>query len=165
MEHPSIKIIKDMKPWCVFTDYDTCLEDWDEHVLEIYKKKIKSIIDSNGILLFIDIHGSRASRPFLVDYDFMLKKDHPGDLLLEKLINEHFSKHFHKKYISNGFFRDINGPGNKTLTYFVRTTCSIPAVQLELNQKVRNDEEYFSKLMDGLKNIIKKYEDSTSGIQ
>ncbi|OGZ57157.1 MAG: hypothetical protein A3F94_02935 [Candidatus Spechtbacteria bacterium RIFCSPLOWO2_12_FULL_38_22] len=153
--------------WGIFTQLETgesILENWDKKVYRVYKKFVREIVKENNISLVLDVHGSKHSRPFLIDYDFIFPQTHKHDQALEELLLKSFESFFLKEDVSKGFFRSVKGPGSKTLTYHVRRNLDIPAVQLELNEEVRQNEKHFANLILALSRVIKKYENITTGI-
>lgn len=150
--------------WGIFTKTDSgVLEGWDEKIYKEYKALVKNIVKEQGAQLFIDIHGAHESRPFLIDYDFKLRNIHPYDTHIEKILTKHFLKYFSADSLSTKFFQTKNGPGKKTLTYYVRKNFSIPAIQLELNYSARKQRGDFIKLIDITQSLIRDYENSFIG--
>lgn len=160
-ENKVTKLLKSLceksESWGVLTAGKGTIHNWEQELSGVYKKHIHEIISKNNIALFVEIHGSLPSRPFTLDYDFMIPNIHPHDIIVEKTISYKFKKYFPKKTISNGFFRKINGTGEKTFTYFVRDTFKIPAVQLEINKTARSDEKYLTQTENMLHEIITDY--------
>lgn len=145
--------------WGIFTKGEGVVHNWQQELHSNYQNQIKNIIDSDDIILFIEIHGSHSSRPFILDYDFLIPQAHPHDNIVENIILKTVTHHFPKKQISKGFFRTLNGPGKETFTYFVRKNFTIPAVQFELNKKSRQDDKEFRALVSIFKKIINTYHD------
>lgn len=151
--------------WGIFTKSEKSLEGWQEEVYKIYKELIKNTVQSYNILLVLDIHSAKKDRPFFLDYDFMLPNKHPNDNAAEKLLHKHYCKYFPESQLSKGFFREVNGTGQKTLTYYVRRYLKIPAIQLEFNRSLKENDETFSKIVKMLYSFIKDYENIIIRIQ
>ena len=147
--------------WGVFVKGVGKIRNWENELHDVYKQHIHHLISTHDVGLFIEIHGSRPSRPFVIDYDFLLPNKHPFDKILEKFIIKNAKKYFPSQHISKGFFRSLNGSGEKTFTYFVRETFKIPALQIEINKKAREDEEQFSRILNMLHNTIQQYQEET----
>lgn len=158
-------VCKQNNIWGIFTESEKPLKGWQEEIYSIYKKLIKDTVKSNNILLVIDIHGAKKDRPFFLDYDFMLPNKHPNDALVEKLLHKHYCKYFPASQLSKSFFREVNGPGQKTLTYYVRKYLKIPAIQLEINKSLKENDETFLMVVKMLHSFIKDYENIATGVQ
>jgi len=148
--------------WGIYTSSDGPLLNWEDVVRFKYKKIVRKLIRTQNIKLFIDVHGSKKSRPFTVDYDFIINDIHPHDEIIEKLLLKNLGAHIPKSKISKGFFRKINGPGHRTLTCHVRRNFGIPAVQIEINRTTRLTKEQLDKIISSINLTIKDYEDFTA---
>lgn len=153
--------------WGIFTvsPNQKMLSNWEKEIYKEYKRFVKKIINNNNIQLFVDLHGSREDRPFLIDYDFIFHERHPHDHHLENIIHETFTHHFSKQNLSNGFFRPINGRGHRTLTYYVRKHLGVQAVQLETNSKLRTNPTNLELLVEAVNKFVKKYESTITRVQ
>ena len=151
--------------WGIYTISEGPLEGWQEDIYKKYKKIVKGLIKTNDINLVLDIHGARRERPFFIDYDFILPHQYKHDTKLEKLFTEKFSYYFPKEKLSSGFYRDINGSGYKTLTYYTRKYLKKPAMQLEINKKLKDDDVKFKKLINMLNDFLEDYENTIAGVQ
>lgn len=152
--------------WGMFTTSDEGpIDGWQEEVYGKYKKTVKTLIKNEGISLVIDIHGAKKTRPFYIDYDFVIPDKHPYDRHVEKLLHTAFASQFPAEELSNGFYRKIKGSGTKTLTYYVRRHFGIPAIQLEINKTIKENEQKFQKLIKTLYSFITAYENTFVGIQ
>lgn len=152
--------------WGMFTTSDEGpIDDWQNDVYGKYKKTVKTLIKNEGISLVIDIHGAKKTRPFYMDYDFMIPDKHPYDKHVEKLLCGAFASHFPAEELSRGFYRKIKGSGTKTLTYYVRKYFGIPAIQLEINKSIKESEQKFEKLIEMLYSFITDYENTFIGVQ
>ncbi|MEX0878078.1 MAG: hypothetical protein WDZ40_04495 [Candidatus Spechtbacterales bacterium] len=152
--------------WGIFTaSEEGPLDGWQESIYGKYKKTVKNLIQNEGINLVIDIHGAKKTRPFYIDYDFMIPNKHPHDQYVEKLLCNTFASHFPAEELSNGFYRKIKGSGKKTLTYYVRKYFGIPAIQLEINKTIKESEQKFDKLIHVLYSFITEYENTFTGVQ
>ncbi|MEX0869972.1 MAG: hypothetical protein WDZ39_00910 [Candidatus Spechtbacterales bacterium] len=158
-------LCKELGAWGMFTQSKEPIAEWQKEVYGIYKKTAKNIIEEQNICLFLDVHGAKRSRPFYIDYDFVVPEVHAHDNHLEDLVRKHFSNHFPKHRLSKGFFRNINGPGEKTLTYHIRKNLNMPALQLEINKALKENEETFEKTVKILHSVIKDYENSITRVQ
>lgn len=154
--------------WGIFTQKkinEEYIKNWENNVYYIYKNYIKNLINSEKIVLFLDIHGSQWDRPFQIDYDFLIPNLHPQDKMVENMLINSIQKNFPKIILSNGFFRELNGPGKNTLTRYIRNKFTIPAIQIEINKQMRTDKNNYSLLLEALASFIKKYEDTLTGVQ
>ncbi len=157
------KILREIRQktdaWSIRTKGPGILVGWDEDVHDIYRSHVKEIIEKKGVNLFLDIHGSKKDRPFLLDYDFKIPDLHEDDRLIEESLKANIEKHTNTKKddLSNGFFREVNGPGEETLTYFVRHNFGIPAVQIELNETMRTEENKAQGTADAICETIQHY--------
>ena len=153
--------------WGIFTQKDSDekhIENWENDIYHIYKNNINNLIASNKIVLFLDIHGSQWNRPFQIDYDFLIPNLHSHDEMVENILTTCIQEQFPKITLSNGFFRELNGPGKNTLTRHVRNRFAIPAIQIEINKQIRANKNNYSLLLDALHKFIKKYENTLAGI-
>ena len=152
--------------WGITTKSEKAIKNWRNKggVYYTYRKTVNEIIKSKDICLFIDIHGARKTRPFLIDYDFIYPENHQQDDYLEEVLIKSLHKYFPKHSISNGFFRKINGPGTKTLTYHVRKKLGIPAVQLEINKALKDSDENFYAVAEVISLIVEKYKKNLSSV-
>ena len=140
--------------WGILTRGKGKIDNWAE-VQRVYQKNTKRIIRSQNVSLFFDVHGCKASRPFALDYDFKMPHLHPHDTFLKHSLLKHFREAFPNQKISTGFFKTNNGVGNDTMTYFVRKNFELPAIQLEINKKIR--ENNFDTLVEVFTAIINDY--------
>lgn len=136
------------------------IHNWEKTLRDTYRRHLRHLISSHDLALFLEVHGSRASRPFIFDYDFLIPNLHPHDNILEDLITQNAKKYFPAHLISRGFFRPINGRGEKTMTYFVRDSFKMPAVQLEINRGARKNEQRFSYILSIIKETITQYHEN-----
>lgn len=149
--------------WGIFTQRkfnEKHIENWENDIYHVYKNSINYLIDSNKVALFLDIHGSHQDRPFQIDYDFLVPDLHPHDEMVKNMLTTSIQEQFPKIILSNGFFRELNGPGKNTLTRHVRNRFAIPAIQIEINKQIRADKDNYSLLLEALHKFIKKYEDT-----
>lgn len=154
--------------WGIFTTTDDIIENWDSYLHKKYRLLVRSIVDMQGISLFLDIHGMRSSRPFLVDYDFIIAPPlapHPHDDAMHAIIKSQLGKKIPAHKVSNGFFRSLKRPGMRTLTYHVRKNCAIPAVQFELNRTLRMNDKLLADFINSLCFIIINYENTFTGVR
>ena len=151
--------------WGIYTVSNGPLEGWREDVYKKYKSVVKNLVKTNNINLVLDIHGARRERPFFIDYDFILPDHHEYDTKLEELFTKKFSYYFPKEKLSSGFYRGINGSGYKTLTYYTRKYLKKPAIQLEINKKLKDDDIKFERLINMLNDFLEDYENTIAGIQ
>lgn len=146
--------------WGIYTVSEGPLDGWQERVYRKYKHTIKNLVQQNGIGLVLDIHSAKHERPFFIDYDFILPDKHEHDAQLEKILNQTFECYFPKKKLSTGFYRKLHGSGYKTLTYYVRKYLHMPALQLEINKKLKEDDKNFAKILGMLNDFLAEYEDT-----
>ncbi|MDX1608485.1 MAG: hypothetical protein R3251_04740 [Candidatus Spechtbacterales bacterium] len=151
--------------WGILTTADGVLDGWQKHVYKDYKDFVKKLVKDKGIELVIDVHGAKKTRPFYMDYDFMIPDKHPNDIYVEKLLKRTFAQHFPPEELSHKFYRKIKGSGKKTLTFYVRKHLKIPAVQLEINKALKEEVETFEKVIKMLHEFIETYENTFTGVQ
>lgn len=152
--------------WGVFTvSEEGPINDWQNSVYDEYKKIVSMIMKEHSVSLFIDIHGAKKTRPFYIDYDFLIPGKHPHDGLVEDLFCKTFAAHFPATELSTRFYRKVKGEGKKTLTYYVRKRFGIPAIQLEINKNIKEDDKKFQQLVDMLYSFIEAYENTFVGLQ
>lgn len=157
------RICENSSAWGMTVQSKNTIQNWRNKggVYPVYRETIDNIIHSNDIELFVDVHGAKKTRPFLVDYDFVYPKRHELDDALEKIIWKAFTKNFPSHKISKGFFRNLNGPGTKTFTHHVRKNLNIPAVQLEINKSLKMNPETFTLVADSINELVKGFEAMT----
>lgn len=161
------KMCRETGSWGIYIDGTGVIKSWEEKWLPKYKKIIRETIRTNNIFLFIDIHGSHESRPFLIDYDFKIPKKHPDDysflktILLKKLAEEGFST----SSISHGFFSGLNGISRGTLSYYARRYINIPSLQLEISKKIRLNNIQVNKFARAMCRTISEYHQALTKIQ
>lgn len=161
MEVGVAKLIKEVcaetGSWGILIKGRGKINNWDSGLYDSYKAEVAKLIKSKDISLFFDLHGCKESRPFLLDHDFKMPNLHSNDTFLKYTLLKHFRKNFPGKKLSSGFFKTTNGIGNDTMTYYVRKNFKLPAIQLEINKKVRVNTKHLQTFIDALSNIINDY--------
>lgn len=113
-----------------------------------YKKAIERLVDKHNIKFVLDIHGARKDRPFLIEYDDFRK----GKIIMgiEENLKQCLKKFgFSEKEIVRGLLHKNN---QLTITEFCIERLKIPALQLEINKKIRNPQNpTFNSLLSALK--------------
>ncbi|MEX0916632.1 MAG: hypothetical protein WDZ44_00835 [Candidatus Spechtbacterales bacterium] len=161
------RVCRETGAWGVYMGGLGRVEYWEESTFRAYKRALRSIIEKNGVTLFIDLHGFMEARPFAIDYDFKISRRKPYDnetIHLEHIILKHLTNHDMGAPISKTFFSKQNGIARRTLTYFVRRTFNIPAVQFEINKNVREDPAGLRKLSKALYNIVTEWESEDTSL-
>ena len=163
------KIVKEIckrnGAWGIYTTSEGVLEGWQDRIYSEYKNLVRKLVKHEGIELVIDVHGAKKTRPFYVDYDFMLPDKHPNDVFVEKLLKRIFARHFPAEELSHRFYRKIKGSGKKTLTFYIRKHLKIPAIQLEINKALKEEQETFEQVVKMLYDFIENYENTFTGVQ
>ncbi|MFA5780440.1 MAG: hypothetical protein WC947_09940 [Elusimicrobiota bacterium] len=118
-----------------------------------YKEEIRKLIETENIIVVLDIHGAAERRPFEVDFGTMYGDSLLGeDYLLDKLILL-----LNKNDIRDLSFNFFSAQGQRTTTCFV-ADYGTPAVQIEINRKLRGkDREKTLKLIKALYEYIEGF--------
>jgi hypothetical protein len=123
-----------------------------------YKYKVKEIIKSNNIKVFLDIHGASESRDFDIDIGTDNENALKGHDFLIELIRVIMTKNniFNVKH--NSVFA---ASYHNTITNYTHLNTGIPCLQIEINKKFRNieDVENVNNIFTALKEIIKSLKD------
>jgi hypothetical protein len=100
-----------------------------------YKYKVKEIIKSNNIKVFLDIHGASESRDFDIDIGTDNENALKGHDFLIELIRVIMTKNniFNVKH--NSVFA---ASYHNTITNYTHLNTGIPCLQIEINKKFRN---------------------------
>lgn len=162
------RVCNETGAWGISTNAGGVIKNWDPYLYNKYRLLVRDIISTHNITLFIDIHGAHKSRPFLVDYDFIIplsSAPHAHDAVIHAAIRAKLLERFPKEKISKGFFRSFNGSGRHTLTYHVRKRCAIPAIQFELNRTVRAHSGMTQDFIYSLSSAITYYENTFAGVR
>lgn len=119
-----------------------------------YKKAIKKLIAENAIKFVLDIHGARKDRPFLIEYDdFRRGKIIKG--IEENLLRCLKKFGFSEKEMTRGLLRKND---QWTITEFCIEELKIPALQLEINRKIRDPKNpRFKSLLSSLECFLKSF--------
>lgn len=101
-----------------------------------YKKAIEKFVNNHDIKFVLDIHGMRKDKLFMVEYDDFKREDYLKKIE-ENLKNclKRFS--FSENEISRGLLRKND---QLTITEFCIEKLKIPALQLEINQRIRDPQ-------------------------
>ncbi|MEX2144965.1 MAG: hypothetical protein WD712_01095 [Candidatus Spechtbacterales bacterium] len=150
--------------WGIHTVSRGTLEGWRQEIYGIYKKNVKNIVKLSGVNLVIDIHAAKSGRPFYVDYDFVLPNKHPHDSMVEEIFCHHYLQYFPSHKLSRGYFREEKGSGKNTLTFYVRNYLKIPALQIEINKALKQDEAGFRDILKMLYSFMKDYENTITRV-
>lgn len=117
-----------------------------------YKKEIKRLVTKNRINFVLDIHGARKDRPFLIEYDDFRRGKVPKrtEENLKRCLKQ-FG--FSEREISHGL---LHKDQQLTITEFCIEQLKIPALQLEINRKIRNSKNpRFNSLLSALECFLK----------
>ncbi|OGZ60987.1 MAG: hypothetical protein A2919_00595 [Candidatus Spechtbacteria bacterium RIFCSPLOWO2_01_FULL_43_12] len=150
--------------WGIHTVSKGSLEGWKQEIYGIYKKNVRQIVRSRGVSLVVDIHAAKSDRPFYIDYDFVLPNKHPHDRAVESMFCHHYLQYFPSHKLSRGYYREEKGSGKNTLTFYVRNYLKIPAIQIEINKTLKQDEESFRDILKMLYSFIKDYENTVTRV-
>ncbi|MDA8096397.1 MAG: hypothetical protein C4575_13825 [Desulforudis sp.] len=120
-----------------------------------YKHALRELVKKERIRLIIDIHGAAEWRAFNIDLgtcrgDSLLEHSEYLDDLITALRGEGIQSVFVDSVFTAG--------AQSTVTRFASRELGIPAVQLEINRRLRDPERnpvYFGVLMQGLHSFIR----------
>lgn len=118
-----------------------------------YKEKIKEIIIQNKIRLVLDIHGAKAQRLFMIEYDDF--RTNRSLKQIETILKNCLKRHgFAQKEIAHGLLKENT---QETITEYCLLKLKTPALQLEINQKLRHkDNPRFYSLFSALSCLVHK---------
>ncbi|MBL7159557.1 hypothetical protein ISS85_03710 [Candidatus Microgenomates bacterium] len=119
-----------------------------------YKKTLQKLVKRNCIKFILDIHGAKKEKPFILEYkDFQKEKGLKG---VEKNLLRCFKKFgFCKKEIIRGHRQKKE---QMTIAEFCVKELKIPALQLEINRKIREPENpRFKSLLSALECFLKTF--------
>ena len=119
-----------------------------------YKRAIKKLVEENNIRFVLDIHGAGKNRPFLIEYDDFKR----GKIIreIEENLKLCFKKiGFSEKEISHGL---LHKDQQLTITEFCIDELKIPALQLEINRKIRDPKNpRFTNLLSALECFVRSF--------
>lgn len=116
-----------------------CDPNWDRNVP--YKHKLRSILSSDGLRCVVDVHGASPKRDFGLAVGTMRGRSLPGlrAPLLDSLQRRGFSEAGCdlQRLDVDSQFTGAGGKRQETVTRFVWDELGVPAVQLEINARLR----------------------------
>ena len=145
------------------TSYKVWDPNFDDNDTSEYKQVLSKYIKENDIQFLIDLHGCRSFRDFAIELGTWWEWN-PNLLWNEKIINsiyeslnnslKIFIKHTGKSITKNTIF---TANRETTVSAFISKECKIPAIQIEINNDLRNMDNYknLSMLINALENMIK----------
>lgn len=119
-----------------------------------YKDGLRELVEKEDIRLIIDIHAAALWRAFNIDIGTCRGESLLGQsTYLEALITALRGGGIQSVFVDSVF----TGANQPTVTRFASQTLGIPAIQLEINKRLRDPEEnpaYFGVLMRNLEMFI-----------
>ena len=146
--------------------YSTSIHVWDPNFdnndTSEYKQSLLKFINDNNIKLLIDLHWCRSVRDFSVElwtwwiWDPNLQwHTEISDNIIESLNTnlKTYISHSKKPITKNTIF---SASKENTVSNFISNNANIPAIQLEINQELRdvNNIDNLSLLINALENMI-----------
>ncbi|MFB5662435.1 hypothetical protein [Alteribacillus sp. HJP-4] len=97
-----------------------------------YKQELKNIIQLHEIKYVLDLHGSKAVHPFIIDLGTMDGKS--MEINNVEILKNHFERNNMKCLINHTF----TGAHPGTVTHYVHNYTDAQAVQIEISRRFRN---------------------------
>jgi hypothetical protein len=118
-----------------------------------YKKEVEKIAKENKCKMFLDIHGLNPSHEYDIGIYYLSRFSKSKNMAreLRDILNSGALKG-----ISIHIFR-IPDNGQETLTEFVASKLRIPALQIEIAQYIREDEDLRNSLVKNICNFLNSY--------
>ena len=121
-----------------------------------FKTELLRFIKKNNIKLVIDLHGSKKSREF--DIEFGTLNNLSADFSTIKELEEAFTENGISNIIHNDPFK------GGAITEYVYGIKGVDVVQIEINGKYRDFDniKYLQKLIKSFENFLKQYKEYTN---
>ena len=144
------------------TSYKVWDPNYDENEDSEYKQALAKYIKENDIKFLIDLHGCWSFRDFSIELGTWWKWN-PNLLWNEKILKtiieslnnslKSYIKHTKKPITENTIF---SAGRETTVSSFISNECKIPAIQIEINKKLRdiNSPQNISLLINALEDMI-----------
>lgn len=134
----------------------TCYKEDDaNHDLDCgYKENIIKLVQGNGIVLLIDLHGLEKGKGNCLDVCTDGSINLAGDTeLIDRLCNVLASKGLS---VNRDMYYRADKPG--CVSKFISSRCSLPCIELEIGYSYRDiyaDHSYVVRLIDGLCEFVR----------
>ena len=119
-----------------------------------YRDELIRFIKENGVKYLIDLHASSFFRPYNIDIGTNFDKNIKYNEEIKNLLTNTFAEHnIDEVTFNNTFFAGKNAVSN-----IVNNETGIITMQLEINRKLRENNEALEKVGNAILDIVSKLE-------